>query len=109
MYQEIKKIDPVSMAKIYGITLAIFGLFLGLCLSLLSLIGGSMMADEMGVMGVAFGASAIIVIPLFYGVMGFLAGIIGAAIYNVVAKMVGGLLVEFSTDDEIPLHAEDEI
>ncbi|HEX8371163.1 MAG TPA: hypothetical protein VF585_00150 [Chthoniobacterales bacterium] len=32
--------------------------------------------------------------PLVYAVMGFIAGIIGAAIYNLFAKWIGGIEVE---------------
>jgi hypothetical protein len=37
---------------------------------------------------------AIIVLPIFYGVLGFIAFAIGAVLYNVLAGMVGGLRVE---------------
>ena len=38
-----------------------------------------------------FGAAAIIVLPIFYGVLGFVFSLIGAALYNVVASVVGGV------------------
>jgi hypothetical protein len=34
---------------------------------------------------------AIILFPIFYGVMGFLVGALGAFIYNLVSGFVGGL------------------
>jgi hypothetical protein len=32
--------------------------------------------------------------PIFYAVLGFVGGVIGAAIYNLAAKVVGGIEVE---------------
>ena len=45
-----------------------------------------------------FGAGALLV-PVFYGVMGFVFGVIGAAIYNLVAKWTGG--IEFTVEDVV--------
>jgi hypothetical protein len=35
-----------------------------------------------------------IMMPVIYGVMGFLIGVIGAAIYNLIASWIGGIEVE---------------
>lgn len=51
----------------------------------------SMMGGLGGMLGV------IIVAPIFYGVVGFIAGVVYAAIYNLIAKLVGGL--EFTFED----------
>ncbi len=42
--------------------------------------------------GIMFGFG--IFMPIIYGVMGFVLGIIMAAIYNVVARWIGGIEVE---------------
>ena len=36
----------------------------------------------------------VVLLPVLYGVMGFVFGIIGAAFYNLVARWVGGFEVE---------------
>ncbi len=41
-----------------------------------------------------FGLLFLVAIPIFYGVMGFITGIVGAAIYNLFAKWIGGIEVE---------------
>ena len=41
-----------------------------------------------------FGVVAIVAMPLLYGGMGFISGLISAALYNLVAGFVGGLEVE---------------
>jgi hypothetical protein len=42
----------------------------------------------------AMGAGAALFAPILYAVMGFIIGVIGAFIYNLVAKWVGGIEVE---------------
>jgi len=41
-----------------------------------------------------FGGAFVILIPLLYGAIGFIGGIIAAAFYNLVAKWTGGLEFE---------------
>jgi hypothetical protein len=42
----------------------------------------------------AFGAGFAFLFPIFYAVFGFVFGVIGAFIYNLVAKWIGGIEVE---------------
>ena len=41
-----------------------------------------------------FGLLMLIIIPIMYAGMGFIFGVIGAFIYNVVAMWIGGIEVE---------------
>ena len=45
-----------------------------------------------GILGL--GGIFIVMLPILYGAMGFIGGIIGALIYNLVAKWIGGIEVE---------------
>ena len=45
-------------------------------------------------MGALFGAAAIIALPIFYGILGFISSLIGAALYNLVAGWVGGVEID---------------
>ena len=38
-----------------------------------------------------FGVGSVVILPVFYGVIGFLAGALMSAIYNVVAGLAGGV------------------
>jgi hypothetical protein len=44
--------------------------------------------------GMLFGVGAIVILPICYGVMGFIFTLIGAAIFNVAARITGGVEVE---------------
>jgi len=44
------------------------------------------------ILGMGFGF--MLFLPILYAVMGFIMGVIGAFIYNVVARWVGGIEVE---------------
>ena len=90
----VKSIGPVSAMKIGGILYAILGLLIGAIFSLIGMMGMASGSSEMGAMGMLFGVGAIIILPIVYGCLGAIAGAVGALIYNVCAKIVGGLEVE---------------
>ncbi len=95
----LKRIGPLSPAKITGILYAVLGLFMGFIISAVALFGallGSALSNSSEpFVGLIFGAGAIIVMPILYGVMGFISGIITAGIYNFVVRFTGGLELEF--------------
>ncbi len=53
--------------------------------------------------GAAGGVMLAALLPIIYAVGGFIAGIIGAALYNLVAKWTGGLQFEVSDDTQSPV------
>jgi hypothetical protein len=72
---------------------AVLGLIIGGLFSSISL------ATEVAEGGHALsGVGAIILLPIVYGVVGFIGGIIVAALYNVAASIVGGIEIEFHRD-----------
>ena len=91
----IKRIGPVSCAKVAGTLYAIIGVALGAAVSLIALAGGfaSNTPDAAGLRGV-FGFAAIIIFPILYGGIGFVATLLGALLYNLVAGLVGGIEME---------------
>jgi hypothetical protein len=91
----IKRVGPLSCAKISGTLYAIMGLVVGAIVSVVSMAGGfASDNDGAGAIGAMIGASAIVVLPLLYGCMGFIVTLIGAWIYNVLAGLVGGIELE---------------
>jgi hypothetical protein len=51
--------------------------------------------------GVFLGVGAIILFPLLYGLMGFVVGVISGWIYNLAAKIFGGVEIELEDSAEI--------
>ena len=98
----IRRVSPMSAAKVSGALGVLIGLVIGACISLIALVAGGAMAvasDDGGLgaaPGMLFGAGAIIVLPIFYGVFMFIVGAVQAAFYNFAAKWTGGLEVDAS-------------
>jgi hypothetical protein len=44
--------------------------------------------------GLLFGFGAVIFLPIFYGILGFIFGLIGALLYNGIARLIGGIEIE---------------
>jgi hypothetical protein len=91
----IKRVGPVSCAKVVAALYVIVGIAIGGLISLGSMAGG--MASEvpwMAGIGAAIGIAAIIVLPLVYGILGFVTTLIGAWLYNIAASIVGGIEID---------------
>jgi hypothetical protein len=95
----INRVGALSVAKVAGMLYAILGLIFGAIISLIAL-GGFMTApaDEPGAaaIGAIFGAGAVIVLPVLYGVLGFVMTLLMAALYNMTAGIVGGVQIDVS-------------
>ena len=91
---EIKKIDVMSVGKLSGFIYAVVGLLSGLLISLFSFSLGSMLSQSSSNNFLSsFGIASIVVFPILYGLMGFVGGVIGAVIYNLAARFVGGIKI----------------
>ena len=100
---KIEKIGVSSAAKIYGLTLGILGFVIGIFYALfLSAFSG--LLDDLPISGAGgLGIIMVIVFPIMYGIMGFIIGALGSVVYNFVASKTGGLEIQLSKDDEIPV------
>lgn len=87
----VKRVGPLSVAKVAGVLYALMGLIFGACISVISLVGSTFAPKDSGMVGLLFGAAAIVVLPIFYGLLGFVMTLISAALYNLVAGWVGGV------------------
>jgi hypothetical protein len=96
---QIKRMGVFSVAKIYAVITAVFGLIIGVIYGLITIIfGAAIMAgrDGGGVGGLSIigGLVMMIAFPIIYGIIGFIAGAIAALVYNVAAGFVGGVELE---------------
>lgn len=91
----IYRVGPLSCAKIVGTLYAVIGLLAGAVFSLIAMVGGfaaehSPVAGFGTILGLGV-VGALVALPVFYGLLGFVTTLIGAWIYNVVAGAVGGV------------------
>jgi hypothetical protein len=100
----IRRVNPMSCAKVMGVIYAAIGLLIGLGFSLLGFLIGSN-AGSLGhdtpfggaALGAMFGVGAIVAMPILYGIMGVIGGALGALIYNVAAGAIGGIEIDVDT------------
>ena len=96
MPRVIREIGVLSLGKVAGIIYACIGLIVGVIVALVSVLGGfAGLAHDAGAtagfVAMFLGAGAVFILPIFYGVLGALIGILVAVIYNVAARLVGGI------------------
>jgi hypothetical protein len=102
MTRRIKRIAPLQAGKMMGVLYACMGLIFLPFLALAGLAGAfaqqTQQAQNAGgppaavLAAIMFGFGMFM--PVFYGVFGFIFGIISAAIYNLIAHWIGGIEVE---------------
>ena len=76
------RIDPLSLAKIMGVLYAALGLIMGAIFSMLALFGGLLGGPGGagfpfgGAEALVFGVGAIVALPVMYGGLGFVGGLL---------------------------------
>jgi hypothetical protein len=108
----IRRFSVFSVAKIQGLLAFVIGLLIGVIYGLSFMIFGAAISSlaphgdsqAMGGAGaIVIGVIIMIAVPVFYGLLGFIGGMIGALVYNAAAGIVGGIRFELET--EIPPYA----
>ena len=99
----LNRVDPVSAGKVFGCLYAFLGIFGGMFI-------GGMMLLEAGVnrggngpgesFGLILGAMMLVLVPIGYGLMGFIIGLLMSLVYNLVAGYFGGLVLEVNDESE---------
>ena len=92
----LKRIGPASAFKIGLVSYAFLGLIAGVVCSLIALTGASFVPDAHMPFARGVGLAAVIVCPILYGIIGGIAAVIGALIYNLASGWVGGVEVEIN-------------
>jgi hypothetical protein len=101
----IKRVAPLSAAKIAGLIYTLLGLPFALLVWIVSLVGlnysgmsNSPFLPFSPAYVVEGGAIAVIILPLVYGLFCFVMTLIGAWLYNMAAGFMGGVSVELQVD-----------
>ncbi|TLY49622.1 MAG: hypothetical protein E6K53_13135 [Gammaproteobacteria bacterium] len=88
----IKSVNVLKLGIFQGAMMAAFGLIAGLFFLFFGSMLGSM--SNHGGLGFIGGIGALIFLPIMYGIFGFIAGVISAFLYNLIAGVVGGIEIE---------------
>lgn len=99
----IRRLGVLSVAKIQGAIALVFGLIIGVIYGLIiMLFGAALMSQSRGAAGgsIILGLLAMIGIPIFYGIIGFIGGAISALIYNMAAGIAGGIEIEVEGESQ---------
>ncbi|MBZ5596879.1 MAG: hypothetical protein LAN83_01040 [Acidobacteriia bacterium] len=90
----VKRIGPASAFKVGLVSYGLLGLIAGVFCSLIALAGISFAPHARMPFAGAIGVFAVILCPIVYGIIGGVASVIGALIYNLASGWVGGVEVE---------------
>jgi hypothetical protein len=93
---ELQQIGSVSAAKVLGVFYGAIGLVAGAIAACIVLVGAAMgngFEHSSTLFSGIFGVGAVVLFPLLYGGLGALGGLIFCALYNVIARLVGGIQV----------------
>ena len=91
---KIRSIGVISLAKILAFIYAVIGLIIGGLVSILTLFGIHLVkTPEVGPESLA-GILGVLILPILYGTVGFIGGVIAAAAFNLAAGWMGGLEVK---------------
>lgn len=119
MKLQLKRIDPISAGKVLGgfyAALTLLFVPVVLLMGLFATLAGSAsftmtsssgdfgagpMLPGMGIFA-GMGLFFALMIPVVYGVMGFVFGALMALVYNLICRWLGGLVLDFEPRDTAP-------
>ncbi len=97
----INKIGVLSVAKMYALMMFVIMLLISIPYGLIIMVFGATLAGAggrnsfmAGGGGIVMGLVIMVALPIFYGLIGFVAGAIGALVYNIFAGFIGGIEIE---------------
>jgi hypothetical protein len=91
----LKRVGVWSLAKLLAVTYGILGFVFGGIFSLVSYSMGGLFPGESFFMNAGFSVVSFLLYPLIYAVVGLLGGALSAALYNIFARIAGGVRLEF--------------
>jgi len=95
----LRRVGVLSVGMFGGAAGVIMGLVVGAFFLLLTMVGiGAGGGQNVGA-PLAGGVFMVVLLPVFYGIGGFIGGVINAIVYNIVAGMSGGIEMAFSQDN----------
>jgi hypothetical protein len=109
MNLKLKRIAPFQAGKLlaafYGLFSLLFVPFMMVFMAVGSFAAKAQGANAAPPMPLMFGMGIgfMILLPVVYAAMGFVFGVLSAAIYNLLARWIGGLEIEFESTTPPPV------
>ncbi|MEO9803797.1 MAG: hypothetical protein ABJF04_11140 [Reichenbachiella sp.] len=91
----VKRFGVLQTAKIVAVIYALVSLVILMPFFLI----GSMLSEEFFPELEEFGAVAVVMLPIVYGIFGFIFTAVGCVVYNLIASFTGGIEIEMETAD----------
>ena len=95
--KEIKKINILSVAKIYGLSMAFIGLIIGIFVGFAMFFFGTFVGTDnnySSYFGLSMGIIGLLAMPILFGLLGLIFGGLAAFFYNLLASWLGGIKIE---------------
>ena len=92
----LKRVGIWSLAKLLAVTYGTLGFVFGGIFGLVSYSLGGLFPEKNLLLGAGLSLTSFIVYPLVYAVVGLIGGAFSAALYNIFAKIAGGVQVELT-------------
>lgn len=89
----VKKFGVLQTAKVAAIIYALVSLVIIMPFAMI----GTMLSEEFFPEFADLGVAAIIMIPVMYGIIGFIFTAISCLVYNLIASFTGGIEIEMET------------
>src|SRR5258708_30268221 len=102
MKKYVTRVGPLRAGIVLGVLYRAMGLVIALILCPVMFLSTALAGKMAGTAAVGGAVAAVLILvalPIFYGVIGFVGGVAGSAIYNLVASWTGGL--EFEVRDGV--------
>src|SRR5271156_5253345 len=97
----LRSIGVLSCAKIFTILHAIIGILAGFLFLIFGIVGTALAPSQPKHGMVAIVVLAVLM-PVFYGVLGFVIGALWAFLYNLAAESIGGLELQLDAVPALP-------
>jgi Na+/H+-dicarboxylate symporter len=96
----LRSIGVLSCAKMMGAFYACTGLLV-IPMMLVAIVAGAASQQGFSALGAVGLLTMALFMPVFYGLFGFLAGALGAWLYNEIARRLGGIRIEIKEANDV--------
>ncbi len=97
MVTRLRNVNPIQCAIVSAVLYAVLGAIAALFFAPVMSIMTSHLPSGTPRVAAGFSMGTLILFPIFYGVLGFIGGIVTAFLYNLVARWTGGVEVTLDT------------